>query len=320
MVKVGNVCQSQNAKMKFVTLTLVDASQSLMKNTQPFTLTQFGALLKLIRWTNLAIIFLTQYVVYAYAVKNKFVIAYSWIPPLEFFLLTIGTMLIAAAGYVINDYYDIKIDLINKPDRIVIGRIISRRQAILFHTLLNASAIGFGFLLSWHVALFFASCAFLLWLYSNILKRTPLLGNLTISVLTAAVIWAISLYFRENDRLIYLYSVFAFGISLLREIIKDMEDTKGDAEYGCQTLPILWGMRKTKLLLFALLIAFAGLVCLKALRSERITEACLFYAMLIPMGYLGYSISLADKQKDYSRLSALCKWFMIGGVASLGII
>lgn len=291
-----------------------------MKTNNTFTIKHFWGLLKLIRWTNLAIIFFTQYVVYAYAAKNKFVIVQSWFPPFEFFLLTFGTLLVAAAGYVINDYYDIKIDLINKPNRIVIGRVISRRQALFFHSILNFLAIAVGFLLSWRVALFFAGCAFLLWLYSNLLKRLALLGNITISVLTAAVIWAISLYFKENDRLIYLYSVFAFCISLLREIIKDMEDTKGDAEHGCKTLPIVWGIRRTKTVLFALIFVFAGLVCFQIMQSERVGQASIYFGMLLPLSYLTYKIHLADKQKDFSRLSSFCKWIMIVGVGSLGII
>jgi 4-hydroxybenzoate polyprenyltransferase len=291
-----------------------------MKTINTFTIKHFWGLLKLIRWTNLAIIFFTQYVVYAYAAKNKFIIVQSWFPPFEFFLLTFGTFLVAAGGYVINDYYDIKIDLINKPNRIVIGRVISRRQALFFHSILNFAAIVIGFILSWHVALFFAGCAFLLWLYSNLLKRLALLGNITISILTASVIWAISLYFRENDRLIYLYSVFAFCISLLREIIKDMEDTKGDAEHGCKTLPIVLGMRRTKTILFVLLVAFAGLVCIQAIRSERIMQTIIYFGMLLPLGFLAYQIQKADKQKDYANLSSYCKWIMIVGVASLGFV
>jgi 4-hydroxybenzoate polyprenyltransferase len=291
-----------------------------MKTNHTFTIKHFWGLLKLIRWTNLAIIFFTQYVVYAYAAKNKFIIVQSWFPPFEFFLLALGTLLVAAAGYVINDYYDIKIDLINKPKRIVIGRVISRRQALFFHSILNFTAITIGLFLSWHVALFFAGCAFLLWLYSNSLKRLAILGNITISVLTAAVIWAISLYFRENDHLIYLYSVFAFCISLLREIIKDMEDTKGDAEHGCKTLPIVWGIRKTKTVLFVLIFAFAALVCFQAIHSERTAQAFIYFSMLWPLGFLSCQIQVADKQKDYANLSAFCKWMMIVGVASLGIV
>ena len=273
----------------------------------------FKALFKLIRWTNLILVLLTQYIVFAFIVKNRGSGAMQLLPSFAFLILSFGTILVAAAGYVINDYYDIKIDLVNKPGRIVIGRIITRRQALLIHSIFNFIAIGMGLFLSWRVALYFAGCAFLLWLYSNYLKRTPLIGNIIVSLLTAATIWIISLYYRENDRLIYVYSLFAFFISLLREVIKDIEDTKGDATYGCKTLPILIGVRKTKIFLYGVLILFAVLFLDHFQRFLGVN-----YILLILLFYLGFKLFWADKQKDYTQLSLFCKWFMLAGALSLG--
>ena len=273
------------------------------------------ALFKLVRWPNLILVFLTQYIVFAFIVKNRENGELNFLPSTAFFILSFGTLLIAAAGYIINDYYDIKIDLVNKPGRIVIGRIISRRQALLTHSIFNFSAIGLGFILSWRVALYFAVCAFLLWLYSNYLKRTPLIGNIIVSLLTAATIWIISIYYRENDRLIYVYSLFAFFISLLREVIKDIEDTKGDATYGCKTLPILIGVRKTKIFLYGVLILFTVLF-LKHFQNFH----ALNYILLTLLFYLGFKLFWADKQKDYTELSLFCKWFMLAGALSLGFV
>ncbi|MBC7391650.1 MAG: geranylgeranylglycerol-phosphate geranylgeranyltransferase [Opitutaceae bacterium] len=273
------------------------------------------ALFKLVRWPNLILVLLTQYIVFAFIVKNRETEISSFLPSIAFFILSVGTLFIAAAGYIINDYYDIKIDLVNKPGRIVIGRIITRRQALLIHSILNFSAIGLGLFLSWKVALYFAACAFLLWLYSNYLKRTPLIGNIIVSLLTSATIWIISLYYRENDKLIYIYSLFAFFISLLREVIKDIEDTKGDATYGCKTLPILIGVRKTKIFLYGVLILFAVLF-LNHFKSFH----GLNYILLILLLYLGFKLFWADKQKDYTELSLFCKWFMLAGALSLGFV
>ncbi len=277
------------------------------------------ALLKLVRWPNLILVFLTQFIVFAFIVKNRETGAFYLIPSPAFLILSFGTLFIAAAGYIINDYYDIKIDLVNKPERIVIGKLISRRQALLIHSLFNFSAIGLGFLLSWRVALYFVACAFLLWLYSNYLKRTPLIGNIIVSLLTAATIWIISLYYRENDRLIYIYSLFAFFISLLREVIKDIEDTKGDATYGCKTLPILFGVRKTKIFLFGILVLFA-ILFIRHFQSFQSLNTIVNYLLLTPLFYLAFKLFWADKQKDYSQLSLFCKWFMVAGALSLGLV
>ena len=277
----------------------------------------FKALFKLIRWPNLILVSLTQYIVFAFIVKNRETGATQLLPTFAFLILSFGTILVAAAGYVINDYYDIKIDLVNKPGRIVIGKIITRRQALLIHSIFNFIAIGMGLLLSWRVALYFAGCAFLLWLYSNYLKRTPLIGNIIVSILTAGTIWIISLYYRENDRLIYIYSLFAFFISLLREVIKDMEDTKGDATYGCKTLPILIGVRRTKIFLFGILLLFA-ILFIRHFQRFHSLNTLVNYLLLLPLLYLAFKLFWADKQKDYTQLSLFCKWFMLAGALSLG--
>ncbi len=274
------------------------------------------SMIKLVRWPNLVIVFFTQYAVYFFLAKNKWSDYSLLIPPFGLLVLSLGTILIAAAGYVINDYYDIKIDLVNKPERIVIGRVVSRRQAIIFHSALNFLAIAIGFTLSWRVALLFGVCAFLLWFYSNILKRTPLLGNILISALSAAVVWAVGVYLGQYNRLVYSYSIFAFCISLLREIIKDLEDTKGDAAYGCKTFPIVWGMRKTKILLIVILVVFIALVIYQAIQQPQ--EAVIYWGIVFLLLYLGVQIVKADKQKDFSNLSAFCKWLMLAGVISLG--
>jgi 4-hydroxybenzoate polyprenyltransferase len=279
----------------------------------------FLSLAKLVRWPNLVIIFFTQYVVYFFLAKNSMPNHSIFLPPFGLLILSLGTVLVAAAGYVINDYYDIKIDLVNKPERIVIGRVVSRRQALIFHSVLNFLAIAIGFMLSWRVALLYAVCAFLLWFYSNILKRTPLLGNILISVLSAAVVWAVGVYFGKYNRLVYMYAVFAFCISLLREIIKDMEDTKGDAAYGCKTLPIVWGIRKTKTLLIAIMAVFVVLLIYQAILLHT-KEIAIYGVIVLCLSYLGVQIMKADKQKDFSDLSLFCKWLMLIGVLSLGFV
>lgn len=275
-------------------------------------------LIKLVRWPNLLMVFFTQYVVFVFIVEKKSSDIGFWLPPHEFYLLTLGTVLVAAAGYIINDYYDIKIDLVNKPRRIVIGSIISRRQALFLHSLITSLALCVGFLLSWRVACFFAACAFFLWIYSNSLKRTPFLGNLLVSLLTAATIWVVGLYFRENNRIVYVYTVFAFYISLLREIIKDMEDTKGDSVYGCKTLPIVLGFRRTKIVLLVLLFFFTFLIANYAQMATTALQSVIYYAFVFPILFLAYKILRADRQKDYAQLSMFCKWLMLAGVLSLG--
>ena len=151
----------------------------------------------------------------------------------------------AAAGYIINDYYDVKIDYINKPERVIVGTVLKRRVVLFWHTFLNFSAIIIGSFLDWKIGAIHFASAFMLWLYSNQLKRLPLIGNFIVALLTGLSISIITLYFGQNPILVHTYALFAFSISLIREIVKDMEDWKGDADFGCKTLPIILGVRKT---------------------------------------------------------------------------
>ncbi len=273
-------------------------------------------LLRVIRWPNLLIIALTQYLTAIFLVGDlpqwKFFIT-DW----RLFLLCLSTVLIAAAGYIINDYYDIKIDYINKPDKVVIGKIIKRRVAMVIH--LTLSSIGFllGVAVSMWVGLVNLVAIFLLWLYSNQLKRLPLVGNLVVAILTAASVLIVALRYQQNNLYVYMYAIFAFTITLLREIIKDMEDLKGDSDFGCKTLPIIWGIRRTKYLLYLIVAVF--IVSIIYFLQKLAIEYLYFYmaVFLIPMIFFIYRLIGADSKRNFSYLSNFCKLLMIFGILSM---
>ena len=219
---------------------------------KPISRSFIESLLKLTRFGNLIIIALAQYF------TAGFLIGMHTLNDVNLFLLSLSTVFIAAGGYIINDYYDVKIDYINKPDRVVIGKSITRRYAILFHIALSFAGIVLGFYLSWRIAGVNMLSVFLLWLYSNNLKRLPFVGNLTVAFLTGLAVFIIDVFYRTHNSLVVIYALFAFFMTLVREVIKDMEDLKGDNSFGCKTLPIVWGIRKTKILIYVILIVFGG--------------------------------------------------------------
>lgn len=234
--------------------------------------------------------------------------------------MALSTMMIAAAGYIINDYYDIKIDLINKPDRVVIGKGITRRYALFFHTALSVSGVGIGLLLSWQIAVVNFLSAFLLWLYSNNLKRQPFIGNFSIGILTAASIAVVNLLYPPFNSYILVYALFALVMTLVREIIKDMEDWKGDNTFGCKTLPIVWGIRKTKTLLYVLLFLFSLLVLLVNESFLGLPIYYFIFLLFIPLGYLLARLIRADTIRDFARLSSLCKLILVLGIVSMALV
>lgn len=273
-----------------------------------------NALMRLTRFWNLVIIALTQYF------TAFFLIGYFTLFDGQLFLLVISTLLIAAAGYVINDYYDIKIDLINKPKRVIIGRDITRRYAIFFHTTLSVGGIAIGFLMGWPIGVVNLFSVFLLWIYSNNLKRQPFVGNFSVALLTGAAIGIVNLLYPPVRPSVIIYWLFAVVITLVREIIKDMEDMKGDQTFGCKTLPIVWGIRKTKRLLYILLALFATLMFWVNRFYVGLPLSYFLIFLFVPLIFLLARLVRADTISDFARLSSFCKAIMLLGILSMALI
>lgn len=247
----------------------------------------------------------------------------------KFIYLVLATLLTAAAGYIINDYYDVKLDLVNKPQKVIVGNIISRRWAMLLHTSSNIAAFVLGFLVNSRVAMAIIVCSILLFFYSVYFKRKFLTGNLIISFLSGFMIVLLWLFNKSlPETIIFSYAVFAFISTLIREIIKDTEDLKGDSKFDCRTLPIVLGVRKTKAVLQSIILGFVILLlafCFYVYSSIvfhypyiRITFiAYIILFIFIPALFLSYRLYYADVKKDFSRLSLITKIIMIAGILSM---
>ena len=268
--------------------------------------------LKMIRASNLFIVALTQYLTAIFLIGQP----EEWrsiVFDKGFFLLVSSTVIITSAGYLINDYYDIKIDYINRPDRVQVGKTLKRRWVIVGHTTLNFLGIAIGFYLSPFIGIINFMAAFFLWLYSNLLKRLPFVGNFTIAILTGTTLALVSLYFGEKEYLILTYAVFAGFITLIREIIKDMEDMKGDERFGCKTLPIIWGIANTKKFIYGIIALFIMTVFMMMSALNLIIPI----ALTLMLFFLIFGLSRADTVKGYHRLSNYCKLIMLLGVISM---
>ena len=273
-----------------------------------------SSFLRLTRTGNLFIIALAQYFTAA------FIVGTHTITDLKLFLLSLSTVVIAAAGYIINDYYDVKIDFINKPERVEIGKTITRRFAILFHVSLSVSGILIGLFLSWKIGLVNAFSVFLLWLYSNNLKRLPFVGNLSVGLLTGLSIFVVEILYPGNHAMILVYSVLAFFMTLVREIVKDMEDLKGDNTFGCRTLPIVLGIRKTKWIIYSILLVFSLSILWIDMYYDKLPEYYFLIFLLTPLLLLIYRLSKADTKSEFNQLSTFCKFILLLGILSMAFL
>ena len=294
-----------------------------------------SAFFRLTRWPNLVFIALTQGLFY-YSVYDSLYDSHDY---RKLIWIIIASTFIAAAGYIINDYFDLNIDQINKPQKNVFVRTVNRRWAILWHFALSflgivATAFAVG-LHKWYLIIANIGCVGLLWFYSTSLKRKLLIGNIVISLLTAWTVLILFFAYTEprnavlaNDplsikffRISFLYAGFAFIISLIREAIKDMEDMEGDAKYGCKTLPIVSGIKTTKIYVSVWLVVLIGsLVILQLYVLQFGWWYAIIYSVLLvilPLVYLLRKLSLSASTKDFAYLSGLAKFIMLTGILSM---
>jgi len=299
-----------------------------------------AAFLKLIRLPNLFFIAITQ-VLFQYCIYRP--LYNDFIHPndtIHFIFLMLASLLIAAAGYIINDYFDINIDEVNKPEKMVVDRLINRRWAIAWHFILSSTGLLFTILAmpfaeKWYLILANVICVILLWFYSTNFKKSLLIGDIVISLLTA---WTILIIFFSKVsiedafgngdsnhykffRLVILYAGFAFIISIIREAIKDMEDMPGDSKYGCRTMPIVWGVNATKVYVAVWLVVLMALLIIIQVYILQfkwwLPVVYSFVAIILPLGVVLYKLKKSISQQHFHQLSNITKLVMLTGILSM---
>ncbi|MGB3344044.1 MAG: geranylgeranylglycerol-phosphate geranylgeranyltransferase [Aequorivita sp.] len=295
--------------------------------------------LHIIRYQNLLFIALAQ-VLIKYALFQPMGVA-SGLTDFEFFLLVLATLCIAAGGYVINDVYDVIVDTINKPEKVLIGKKISETIAYRLFIIFNVAGVLIGFYLSNSIgkpgfsALFIIFSA-LLYLYASYLKGIVLIGNLLVSVLVAMSLIIIAVFdllpaiTPENQsiqaaafRIVLYYALFAFFINFIREIVKDLQDINGDKKLDLQTLPIVLGRKRTTSIVFALgVLLVLGIVFYMYAHLYNYQTVLLYFlfALVAPLLYFCVTAWDAKSKKEYAFLSRLLKLIMFLGICSIPLI
>ncbi|MDF2448296.1 MAG: ubiquinone biosynthesis protein UbiA [Bacteroidota bacterium] len=304
------------------------------------------AFLKLIRVENLVIIAITQLCIkyLVFSPVNEF----SKFTTSLFSISLLSTLLIAAAGYIINDYFDVKTDKINRPETVVIDVVIKRRWAMILHILFNLIGLALGFYLavkcnSLKLILIQILSILLLWFYSTNFKKQLLVGNFVVSLLTATIPLMplvyeyyllgsldslVNLMFGDFLRtliiIVFGYSAFAFLTSFSREVIKDMEDYRGDIQTGCKTMPIVWGIITSKVVTFFLIVITVGLLLIAAVKlyAEKLHIGVYYilFLVVLPLIILLFLTIRAKTSRDFKIASLLLKFTMLLGIAFTFVI
>jgi len=257
-----------------------------------------------------------------------------------FWLLVCASTFICGGGYVLNDYFDVKIDNINNPDKLLITNTISKKSAMLIYQIFSGTGLVAGLILAFWLKSFTLGFIFvvsigLLWFYSASYKRQFLVGNLTVAFLAAIAVLTVAIlqiailhknygnliYETEIPPMIYSYvggfSAFAFLMTWLREVIKDIEDEAGDREMECRTMPIKWGIGKTKIFIYALifLIITALFISTKMISfNGKLTFRYVLFGTIIPLLVLAFLVFYAKEKKDFHQAATFTKIIMFAGV------
>ena len=292
--------------------------------------------LQLIRYKNLIIIALMQvFVKYGLFKPLEIQVALS---DFQFLLLVIATICIAAAGNVINDIYDMDIDAINRPTKLLIGRSISEKAANRIFIILNILGVAVGFYLANSIgkpgfAAIFIIISALLYMYASYVKGILLLGNLLISLLVAFSILIIGIFdivpaITSEDKagqlvamqILLHYAFFAFFINLIREMVKDVQDINGDKNGGLNTLPIAIGSKRTAYIIFGLSVLTVLIVIVYMYIYLYDTQIIMIYFLIFIVAPLLYFCTKAwnpESEKDFAFLSMLLKIIMFLGMCSI---
>ena len=290
--------------------------------------------LKLIRFQNLVVMVLIQYlirftlIIPSYGKENI-------ISEFYFALLLFSILLIVAAGYTINDYFDIKVDSENKDEHVIVGRTIKRRIALVIHFILTSVGLILGFYIAYKInqlviSIILIVCAYILWIYNLKLKRIFFLANLIVAGLSAVFVTSIAtleIFLKYNHnasinniKTLILIATFAFILSLMNEIIKDLRTVEGDKKYKIRTLPTVWGLLKTKEFLKWLSIITAFIISIIAITKFKTNLTALSYAFIFiigPLFLLNIWVYKAQQTIDYERISKLNKFIIFTGIMSL---
>lgn len=302
------------------------------------------AFFRLIRSLNLVFIAFTQLLFLVCVVMPVFRQANMplLIPVYQFILLTVASLLIAAGGYIINDYFDLNIDRVNKPGKLVVEKVIRRRWAIVWHLVLSIAGILISTFVAWKTRVWWLApanvgCVIALWFYSTTFKRKLLSGNIIISLLTAWTVMVVGFMIHYKViktadvyglaqasklmRITFLYAGFAFIISLIREVIKDIEDMAGDERYGCRTMPIVWGVNVSKV--FAATWIIVLVAALVIVQAYVLTFAWWWSALycvvliIIPLLVILRRLYKAQLSEEFHQVSNNVKFVMLTGIVSM---
>ncbi len=277
------------------------------------------SLFSVVRGYNILVITFAQYLTSIFILSPDLPLK-EVVLDINLFLIVTASALVIASGYIINNFYDAEKDLINKPTKSMLDRLVSQRFKLTTYFILNFLSVLAASYISFRAVLFFSAYIFGIWFYSHKLKRIPFLGNLVSASLAIAPFFVVFVYYQNFETVIFVHALFLFLLILAREIIKDLENMAGDMAQNYKTIPIIYGNKVSKGII-ALLILLTLVPAILLIKIFDVGYMYLyFWICIVLLGIFMLLLWKSEKKKHYVWLHNILKFIIVGGVFSILLI
>lgn len=283
-------------------------------------LLKIASMLSVIRGYNIVVIVLAQYLSAIFILSPRSERALDVIVDFPLFMIVLISCLSIASGYIINNFYDSKKDIINRPNKSQLDRLVSQKTKLNVYFFLNLVAFLLSFFISFRAVLFFSSYIFLIWFYSHKLKKMLIIGNLSAAFLAVLPFFAILLYYKNIYFEIFAHATYLLLLLMVRELLKDLENIKGDIANNYQTIAVAYGEKYSKIIITILTLSTIFPIYLLVEIFEVGYMDIYFYVSLIILIFMLQRLWKASDKLDYLTLHNLLKFLMVTGIISIILI
>jgi 4-hydroxybenzoate polyprenyltransferase len=278
------------------------------------------SLFSVVRGYNVLVIIVAQYLTSVFIMAPEKLSAKAVVLDVNLFLIIFSGALAIASGYIINDFYDASKDLINKPQKTIIDNKISQQFKLSLYFILNFASVIIASYVSFKAVLFFAAYIFFIWLYSHKLKKYFFIGNLTASILSIIPFFAVFVYYKNFETIIFVHAIFLFLLLLIKELTKDLENLRGDFALDYQTIPVKYGIKFSKRLISLLSLATLLPIGVLILYFEIGYMEWYFLLTALLIGAFLFTLWKTYKTRHYLLLHNVIKFIILAGVLSILLI
>ena len=273
------------------------------------------SLFSVVRGYNILILVLAQYLTAAFILAPDLPLRDVIFDPNLFFLI-LSSATVIASGYIINNFYDSEKDLINRPKKTMLDRLISQRTKLSVYFILNFAAIIFASYVSFRAVIFFSVYIFMIWFYSHRIKKILFLGNIVASILAIIPFFVVFIYYKNFETVIFIHATFLFIMIAMRELVKDLENLKGDLIQNYKTIPVVYGEKWSKFFLSVLTILAVIPILLLTTKFDTGLMDYYFYTSLVLLVFFLLFLYFSNAKWQYLLLHNILKLIIVAGVFS----